>query len=146
MDNERIREICLSLPHVTETLNWGSVLVYWVGDRAVGGKMFALTQADGAASPVLSFPCGQERFHELLETEGVCPAPHLARAWWVALERWDALRPREIEAELRRAHALIHEKLPKRTKAILALPEKEQAVLIRERRKALAAQEKAKRG
>ncbi len=32
MDNERIREICLALPHAAETLNWGHHLVYWVGD------------------------------------------------------------------------------------------------------------------
>ena len=56
----------------------------------------------------------------------------------MALERWDALRPREIEEELKRAHALIFEKLPARTKAVLAMPEKERAKLIRERKKALA--------
>ena len=55
------------------------------------------------------------------------------------MERWDALRPREIEEELARAHALIYAKLPKRTKAVLALPEKERAKLIRERKKQLAA-------
>ena len=36
MDNERIREICLALPHAAETLNWGHHLVYWVGDREWG--------------------------------------------------------------------------------------------------------------
>jgi hypothetical protein len=53
------------------------------------------------------------------------------------------LRPREIEDELRRAHALIFEKLPTRTKAILALPKKELAKVIRERKKVLAAKAKA---
>jgi predicted DNA-binding protein (MmcQ/YjbR family) len=123
MDNERIRALCLALPHVRETVNWGHVLVYWVGDREIGGKMFALTLLDGAearnAGPVLSFHCGAERFHELLELEGMIPAPHLARAHWVAMERWNALRPREVEEELRLAHALIYEKLPKKTKAML---------------------------
>ena len=33
MDNERIREICMALPHVKETVNWGHHLVYWAGDR-----------------------------------------------------------------------------------------------------------------
>src|ERR1039458_4480111 len=146
MDNERIREICLALPHAVETLNWGQVLVYWCGDREIGGKMFAMTNADGMETPVLSFHCGQERFHELLENEGILPAPHLARAHWVAMERWDALRPRQVEEELRLAHGLIYEKLPKRTKAVLALPEKERAKLIRERKKLLAAKAKAKRG
>jgi predicted DNA-binding protein (MmcQ/YjbR family) len=137
MDNERIREICLALPYARETLNWEQVLVYWVGDREIGGKMFALTNADGMGDVVLSFHCGAERYRELLENEGIIPAPHLARAYWVALERWDALRPREIEEELARAHALIYAKLPKRTKAVLSLPEKERAKLIRERKKQL---------
>ena len=137
MDNERIRAICMGLPHVAETLNWGNILVYWVGDRDLGGKMFALTNADGTGDVVLAFHCGAERFHELLENEGIQPAPHLARAWWVALERWNSLKPREIEQELACAHALIYEKLPKRTKAALALPEKKRAKLIRVRKKLL---------
>ena len=145
MDNERIREICLKLPHAAETLNWGHHLVYWAGDRDIGGKMFAMTDLDGTGIGVLWFHCGTERFHELLEREGILPAPHLARAHWVAVERGDVLRQREIEDELRRAHALIFEKLSQKTKAVLALPEKERAKVIRERRKIVAAKEKAKR-
>ena len=144
MDNERIRALCLALPHVTETLNWGHHLVYFVGDRDIGGKMFSMTDLDGSGTGVLWFHCGAERFHELLENEGICASPYLARAYWVTLERWDALRPREIEDELRRAHALIYEKLPKRTKALLAMPEKGRPRLIRERKKLLAERAKAK--
>lgn len=145
MDNERIREICLALPHVTETVNWGHHLVYWVGDRDIGGKMFAMTDLDGTGIGVLWFHCGAERFHELLEREGIRASPYLAKVFWVTLERWDVMRPREIESELRRAHALICEKLPKRTRAVLALPEKERAKVIRERKKTLAARAKTKR-
>jgi predicted DNA-binding protein (MmcQ/YjbR family) len=146
MDNERVRAICLALPHVTETLNWGHHLVYFVGDKAIGGKMFAMTDLDGTGTGVLWFHCGAERFHELLENEGICASPYLAKAHWVTLERWDALRPREIEEELRLAHGLIYEKLPKRTRTVLALPEKERAKVIRERKKLLAEREKAKKG
>jgi predicted DNA-binding protein (MmcQ/YjbR family) len=146
MDNERIREICLALPHAAETLNWGHHLVYWAGDRDIGGKMFAMTDVDGIGIGVLWFHCGAERFHELLEREGIIPAPHLARAHWVAVERWDVLRPREIEDELRRAHALIYEKLPKKTKAVLALPEKERAKLISERKKLVAERDAGRAG
>src|SRR3569833_508797 len=138
MDNERIRAICMGLAHVAETLNWGHHLVYWAGDREIGGKMFAMTDLDGSGTGELSFHSGAERFHELLENEGIRPAPHLARAHWVMLERWDALRPREIEEELQRAHALIFERLPKRTRTILGLPELERKRLIRERKKMLA--------
>ena len=139
MDHERIRAICMGLPHVAETLNWGHYLVYWAGGREIGGKMFALSDLDGSGAGVLSFHCGAERYHELLENDGIVPAPHLARAYWVTLERWDALRPREIEEELRRAHDLILEKLPKRTRAALELPEAERKKLVRKRRTAPAA-------
>ena len=145
MDNERIRAFCLALPHTAESLNWGHHLVFWVGERDLGGKIFAITDLDGTGNGVLSFHCGAERYHELLENEGVFPAPHLARAWWVALERWDTLQPRQIEEELRRAHALVYEKLPKRTKAALLLPEKERAQLLRERKKQPAGRAKTKR-
>ena len=121
-------------------------MLFWVGDKAIGGKMFAVIDVDGTGDGVLSFHCGAERFHELLEEQGIFASPHLANAYWVTLERWDALRPRQIEDELRRGHGLIYEKLPKRTKALLALPEKERAKLIRERKKVLAEREKAKKG
>jgi predicted DNA-binding protein (MmcQ/YjbR family) len=132
------------LPNVTETVNWGHHLVYWVGDRDIGGRMFASTDLDGSGVGVLSFHCGAERFHELLETNGIRPTPYSAKQHWVTLERWDVLRPREIEEELRLAHGLIYEKLPKRTKTVLAMPEKELAKLIRERKKVVAARAKAK--
>ena len=151
MDNERIRAICLALPNVTETVNWGHHLVYWVGDRDIGGKMFAMTDLDGSGTGVLWFHCGAERFHELLEQEGIIASPYLAKAGWVTVEHWNALRAREVEDELRRAHSLIYEKLPKRTKAVLAMPEKERARAIRERKKVLKERTKgdgakAKRG
>lgn len=145
MDNEHIREICMALPQVVETVNWGHHLVYWVGDRDIGGKMFAMTDLDGTGTGVLWFHCGHERFHELLETEGIIASPYLAKAGWVTLERWDALRPREIEEELRLAHGLIYEKLPPRTRAVLAMPEKERTKVIRERKKVVAARAKAKK-
>jgi len=127
MDNERIREICLGLPHVTETLNWGHHLVYWVGKRESGGRMFASTDIDGSGAGVLSFHCGAERFHELLEMEGMRPTPYSAKQFWVTLERWDALPPRQIEDELRLAYGLILARLPKRVQATLAEPPERRA-------------------
>lgn len=145
MDNERIREICLALPHVSETVNWGHHLVYWVGDRAIGGKMFALTDLDGTGTGVLLFHCGADRFHELLETDGLIASPYLAKAYWVTIMRWDVLSTRDYEEELRRAYALIYEKLPRRTKTILAMPEKERTKLINDRKKVLAERAKQPR-
>ena len=42
MNVELLRAFLLSLPHVEETMQWGDNLVFWVGDKAIGGKMFAL--------------------------------------------------------------------------------------------------------
>jgi predicted DNA-binding protein (MmcQ/YjbR family) len=145
MDNERMRTFCLALPHVTESVNWGHHLVFWVGDKAIGGKMFAVLDLDGSGNEVVALHCGQERFPELVEMEGIIPAPYSAKHFWVAMERFDVLRAREWEEELRRAHELIYAKLPKRTKTVLAMPAKERQKLIRERRKLLADKEKAKK-
>jgi len=142
MDNERIREFCLSLPHVTEGVSWGHHLVFWVGDKAVGGKMFALIHLDDQGTGVVWFHAGAERYQELLETEGIIPAPYMAKAFWVTVERWDVLRQRQWEEELRLAHGLIYEKLPRRTKTVLALPDKERYKIIRERKKVMTAKAK----
>lgn len=128
MDNERVRAFCLSLPHVSETVNWGHHLVFWVGEREAGGKMFAMTDLDGTGHGVLLFHCGAERFHELVEIEGIVPSPYLAKAHWVTLLRWNVLRPREIEEELRSAHALIFAKLPKRVQKKLSPAQGPEAV------------------
>jgi predicted DNA-binding protein (MmcQ/YjbR family) len=141
MDAERLREFLLKLPHVEETMQWGENLVFWAGDKAIGGKMFAVANLDEDGRGVLSFAAG-DRFNELLENEGVIPAPYLARAYWVCLERWDALSERELKELLARAHENVFAKLPKRTKDVLAMPAAQRKKLIVERRKLLASRKK----
>jgi predicted DNA-binding protein (MmcQ/YjbR family) len=94
MDSESTRTFLLGLPFVEETLQWGNNLVFWVGNKAIGGKMFALLNLDADSNGVLSFAAGPEGSAELLEIDGIFPAPYLARAHWVAMERWNALRKR----------------------------------------------------
>jgi predicted DNA-binding protein (MmcQ/YjbR family) len=130
MDAEGLRTFLLSLPDVAETMQWGDNLVYWVGDKAIGGKMFALASLEPDHGAVLSFAAGPERFAELVEREGLFPAPYLARAHWVAVERWNTLPAAELKDLLRRARDLIHEKLPGRTRAVLAMPAGEKKQLI----------------
>jgi predicted DNA-binding protein (MmcQ/YjbR family) len=142
MDNERIRAVCMAMPHVAETVNWGHHLVYWVGNRDRGGKMFAMTDLDGTGTGVLWFHCGAERFRELLEVDGIIASPYLARAHWVTLERWNALPPREIEEELRRAYELIFAKLPARTKKALDQPPKKRDKAARAMKASQAARAK----
>ena len=138
MDVERIRAFLLSLPHVVETMQWGDNLVFWVGDKAIGGKMFAVLNLDYVKnSQVIGYAAGPERYAELLETDGITPAPYMARMYWVAIRGWNIFRSSQWKSELTAAHDLIYAKLPPRTKAALALPAKEREAIIRERRKLL---------
>jgi len=139
MDAERIRAYLLTLPHAVETMQWGANLVLWVGDKAIGGKMFALVNLDGDGKAVISYAAGPERYSELLETEGIVPAPYMARIYWVAVERWSVFRTPEWEHELSAAHALTFAKLPPRTRAVLAMPATQRKRLLAERKKLLAA-------
>lgn len=151
MDAESTRAFLLKLPFVEETLQWGNNLVFWVGDKAIGGKMFALIDLDGDGRAVMSFAAGPEGAAELLEMDGIIPAPYLARAHWVAMERWDVLRKSELEARLRASREIVEAKLPKRARDVLAMPVGERRKLIRtgkaETRKAVARKkDSAKRG
>lgn len=139
MDAERAREFLLTLPHVVETQQWGDNLVFWIGDKAIGGKMFVLINLDAGAQGVVSFSSGPERFAELLELDGLKPAPYFARIHWIAAEHWGALRNAEWEEQLQNAHAVTLAKMPKKVHQLLTLPAKEQARLIVEARKKLAA-------
>ena len=102
IDAERIRSYLLTLPHAVETMQWGANLVFWVGDKAIGGKMFALVNLDADGKAVISYSAGPERYSELLEVEGIIPAPYMARIYWVAVERWDVFRLTEWEQEFAR--------------------------------------------
>ena len=113
MDIEWVREYCLSLPHTTERLQWGDALVL-----KVGGKMYAVASLEPHGT-WLSFKCSSEKFHELIERQGIIPAPYLARAQWVALETEEALPRAELKQLLSEAHDLIFAKLPQKAKAAL---------------------------
>jgi predicted DNA-binding protein (MmcQ/YjbR family) len=143
MNVERMRTMLLAMPHVVETEQWGG-LVFWVGDKAIGGKMFAMVPLDGVGTPI-SYPAGQERYGELVESEDIKPAPYLARIWWVSPERWDVFNDRAWERELQAAHALTLEKLPPKVKATLDLPKVELKRIVAERRKVLESKAAAKK-
>ena len=126
-------------------MQWGANLVFWAGDKAIGGKMFALVNLDeDRRSGVISYAAGPEHYSELLEIEGISPAPYLARAHWVAASRWDVFRPAEWQSELTAAHALVFAKLPARTRAALTMPTRQRQHLIAERKRLLRSQGRAR--
>jgi predicted DNA-binding protein (MmcQ/YjbR family) len=143
MNAERMREFLLGMPHVVEAEQWGGLL-YWVGDKAIGGKTFAMVNLEAAGGLPISFPAGPERYAELVEREGLRPAPYAAKNFWVAAERWDALRDREWEEELTAAHQITFAKLTPKTKNILAMSKSALRRMVAERKELLAARAAAK--
>jgi len=110
MSIDTIREFCMSLPHATERVQWGGVLVF-----KVAGKMFCIVILEPDRDDTLmSFKATEEEFVELQEIEGIIPAPYMARAKWLALERWDALPMPELKRLLRKSYELVFAKLPKK--------------------------------
>jgi predicted DNA-binding protein (MmcQ/YjbR family) len=114
MNIDWVRRYCLSLPHTTETVQWGNDLVF-----KVGGKMYAIAPLEPGVH-CLSFKCSPEEFTELVERQGFAPAPYLARASWVALETENSVSQAELKRLLRQAYDLVFAKLPKKTKVALA--------------------------
>jgi predicted DNA-binding protein (MmcQ/YjbR family) len=107
MDLEQIRKHCLSMPHATEKVQWGNDLVFKIGE-----KMFAVVGLDPKYETRMSFKCTPEKFAELVEQEGIIPAPYVARYHWVALTDLNALPARELRELLKTAYQLVHDKLP----------------------------------
>ena len=109
MDHESVRSFCLSLPHVTEDIQWESDLLF-----RIGGKMFTVLALDTSYGHVMSFKCTPEQFAELTERNGIVPAPYVARYHWVALERFDALKDTELKSLIKNSYEMVLAKLPRK--------------------------------
>jgi predicted DNA-binding protein (MmcQ/YjbR family) len=103
---EGIRKICRALPGTTEDVKWGSDLVF-----SVGGKMFTVVCLDPPHT--VAFKCTPETFADLIEREGVIPAPYLARAMWVQERAADVVERRELKELIRASYDLVVAGLPK---------------------------------
>ena len=111
MDSESVRAHCLAFPQATENVQWGNDLVF-----KIAGKMFAVMALEGPAKYIMSFKCTEEKFNELIEQEGMDPAPYMARNKWVAIERFDVLSDKELKELLRNSYEMVCEKLPKKVR------------------------------
>jgi predicted DNA-binding protein (MmcQ/YjbR family) len=108
-----VRAFCLSLPHATEGVQWEHDLLF-----RIAGKMFCLANLEPGLSPTkIAFKCTPEKFAELVEIEGIIPAPYMARNHWVGMIEMDALRQPELKELIRSSYQLVLEKLPKKTQA-----------------------------
>ena len=116
-----VRAFCLSLPHATEDVQWEHDLLF-----RIAGKMFCVANLEPGLSPTkIAFKCTPEKFAELVEIDGIIPAPYMARNHWVAMLEMDALRQPEIKELIQESYQMILEKLPKKTQAELAQSRRE---------------------
>jgi predicted DNA-binding protein (MmcQ/YjbR family) len=110
-----VRAFCLSLPHATEDVQWEHNLLF-----RIAGKMFCIANLEAAVSPTkIAFKCTPERFAELVEIDGIIPAPYMARNHWVAMLDMDALRQPELKELIERSYRMILAKLPRKTQSEL---------------------------
>jgi len=105
MDLESLRKLCLSFAGVKEDIKWEHDLCFLVGD-----KMFCVTGLE-QPSPV-SFKVKPEEFEEMVSKNGIEPAPYLARASWVAVQKSSALSQNEWKFYVGQSYELIKSKLP----------------------------------
>src|SRR4051812_46597386 len=105
---------CRGLPHARAERKWGNTLVFMLEK-----KMFALFILDDRERPVeLWCKVDDDVFLSYTDQPGIRPAPYLARAKWIAMEK-QAMTDAMARSILRRAHEIVFAKLPKRVQSEL---------------------------
>lgn len=119
MDLEAICRYCKSLPRVEEDVKWGHDLCFLVGK-----KMFCVLNLEPQRGDksLVAFKTTAEEFEQLIEREGVIPAPYMARNKWVSLEDYSALPWRELQERVATSYALVKATLPKKLQVELSAP------------------------
>jgi len=107
MNIETLRELCRSLPAVTEDVKWGHDLCF-----SVAGKMFCVAALDGPLT--VSFKVRDEEFDDLANSPEFRPAPYVARYKWVLVEDVNSLSRREWTKYVKQSYELVKAKLPKK--------------------------------
>ena len=110
-DIDWIRKFCLSFPDATENMQWGEDLCF-----KVHGKMFTVVDLSKGKQAPICFKCTPAKFQELLEIEGIAPAPYVGRYKWVLIECASILNSEELKRLIRQSYELVVAKLPKAKK------------------------------
>jgi predicted DNA-binding protein (MmcQ/YjbR family) len=78
--------------------------------------MFCISNLEPGNGPSLvTFKCTPEKFRELVEIEGVIPAPYMARNHWVTVTDLKNLRQEELKGHIQESYQLVVSQLPRRT-------------------------------
>lgn len=109
MNIEWLREYCLSFKGAYEEIQWENHLLF-----KVGGKMFVLASFDNTAENIMSLKSDPAKFEELIEQEGIIPAPYLARNKWISIQRSSKIKTNELKELINTSYELVFAKLPKK--------------------------------
>lgn len=107
-DVDWIRKLCLSFADVTEDMPWADDLCF-----KIRGKIFVGIALSDGRFPRITLKSSPEAFHELLEIEGIGPAPYVGRYKWIQLASSDLLPAGELESLIRQSYAMVAAKAPK---------------------------------
>ena len=118
-DVEWIRKLCLSLPDTTENIQWAEDLCF-----KVRGKLFTIVDLSQGSLAPICFKCTPETFDELLEIEGISPAPYVGRYKWILLANSNVLPSSELGALIRQSYDLVVARAPKKKAAQRKTPRK----------------------
>lgn len=124
MNITKAHDLCAKLPGATRELKRpGDDDVRAV--FSVGGRMFAMfTLRSDKLVDELMFKADEARFAELTDREGFGPAPDLARAKWVRVDRVQRLTDTEAKLLLTEAHRAVMAKLTRKMQQAIMSPPK----------------------
>jgi predicted DNA-binding protein (MmcQ/YjbR family) len=109
MTIEDIRNICISLPHATEDIKYGTDLCF-----SLGNKIFCGTRIEGPFRTGIK--CNESDFSNLIERQGIVPMPRLSTTYWIRIEKDNALSAFEWKHYIKKSFDLIMAGLPKKIK------------------------------
>ncbi len=97
----------MELPHVTEDIKWGNDLCF-----CIGAKMFCVAPLNDEFS--ITVKVTDEEFQELINKEGILPAPYVAKYKWILVTDVQKFSSKQWEYYIRQSYELVKAKLPKK--------------------------------
>lgn len=117
MNIESIRDLALSLPLVSEDVKWDNDLCFLIAE-----KMFCVVSLEPPLR--ISLKVRDEEFDNLIQTEGIIPAPYMARHHWVSINDTSVFNKKKWQEYIVQSYNLVKSKLPKKKLLELELHEK----------------------
>jgi predicted DNA-binding protein (MmcQ/YjbR family) len=116
LSTKALHDFLAGLPGAALSVQWGDEHVY-----KIAGKMFAVLRPPSHKATSVTFKASEESFAILTALPGIVPAPYLARAKWVQLDRPGRLPATDLKAYLAKSHKLVAAGLSKKARHEIGL-------------------------